>query len=134
MENVIVSSVKENNGWLNVTDNNNREIGIKIESNPKISALLKAAKAGDTVSMDIGSKNGKHYGFDIKDKKPFGGGNKWEPKNQEVITALSCISSASTLYSLKKDSTSEQVLAAAEQFYQFAMSKNITKPTEAPKS
>lgn len=60
------------------------------------------------------------------------GGNRYEPKNQEVITALSCLSSASTLYSLQKDSTPEKVIAAAEQFYAFAMGKS--KIVETPKS
>ncbi len=60
------------------------------------------------------------------------GGAKYEPKNQEVITALSCLSSASTLYSLQKAVTVEQVIATADAFYVFAMGKS--KVTETPKA
>jgi len=57
-----------------------------------------------------------------------GGGNSFQGKPQEVITALSCLSSAATLYSLQKAVTVEQVIATADAFYTFAMSKVPVEP------
>lgn len=59
------------------------------------------------------------------EKKSFGGGGfKSEPKNQEVITALSCASTATNFYSERGQATEEQVLKFADRLYEWTMSKS----------
>jgi len=51
------------------------------------------------------------------------GGAKYEPKNQEVITGLSCASTAANFYQ-QRQGTEEQVVAFAEKLFNWAMSKS----------
>jgi hypothetical protein len=66
--------------------------------------------------------NGQYTNYSIKpvdDKAGF----KKENKDQGVITALSCISSAVNLHARTSTSTAEDVLADADKFFKYAMSK-----------
>lgn len=97
-------------------------------------------KIGDTVTFTV-TKNGNFPDKikPVQTKGNFGGGNggggNWNSnKDQGAITALSCISSACTLYSLQKGFTPEQVLEAAEKFFVYATSKSTVKPEETSKA
>jgi len=62
------------------------------------------------------------------EKKAFGGGfsgggAKYEPKQQEIITALSCASTAANFYQQRQGSE-ELALKFAEELYQWASSKS----------
>ena len=118
-EKVTVKSVKTNEKWINIITSDAREIGIKRESNPKLSAL--EIKEGSEVEMDISTyeKDGvtKLFGNDPKDPKTAQGGNGGKgfapakPKTHEVALQASC-----QLYSLSKDIPVEKVLETASKF------------------
>jgi hypothetical protein len=66
---------------------------------------------------------GNYTNTSIKPVEPQAGGFKKDNKDQGIITALSCISSACQLHQRVVHSTAEDVIKDAEKFYQFAMSK-----------
>jgi hypothetical protein len=70
--------------------------------------------------------NGQYTNVVIKPVQAAGSGGfkKSEPKDQGIITALSCLSSASNLYTQTMGNSPDNVIKAAEIFYQWAISKS----------
>lgn len=66
---------------------------------------------------------GNFTNFKVVEEKPVFGGGKVEPKQQGVITYLSCASTAANFYAQRSNGSEEQVLAFAEKLFNAAMSK-----------
>lgn len=84
-------------------------------------------KVGETATFDVEVRqNGPHTNYKIKPKSdsPF---KKGEPKDQGLITALSCISSAVQLHHRFAPNSAESVIETANKFFEFAMSKSSLK-------
>lgn len=124
-EKVKIKKLTDSNDWFNLVDENGREIGVNKGKAPAISKLLSSAKEGDVIEMNVTPKNGKHYGWDIKetDKK------KGAPRDIGRETMLDCIGHSCNFYSLKKESTEDQVIAFANKLFDEAMKKS-TLPKE----
>lgn len=67
--------------------------------------------------------NGQYKNYSIKPVQAQFGGKPKENKDQGVITALSCISSAVNLHARTPSSSAEDVMRDAEKFYNYAISK-----------
>lgn len=59
----------------------------------------------------------------VEDKPAFGGVAKVDPKQQGVITFLSCASTACNFYAQRSNGSEEQVIAFAEKLFNAAMAK-----------
>lgn len=84
-------------------------------------------KVGEIATFDVEVRqNGPHTNYKIKPKQdnPF---KKSEPKDQGLITALSCISSAVQLHHRHSPNSAEGVIETANKFFEFAMSKSSLK-------
>lgn len=83
-------------------------------------------KVGETATFDCDIKvNGQYTNYKIKPKQdPF---KKGEPKDQGIITYLSCLSSAANYFTNTKPSTWEDVMSAANKAYNEAMNKSTLK-------
>lgn len=100
-----------------------------------LSATCDKFTAGQEATFEtekkVNTHNGKEYtNYKIKPvqaKPTFMGAavsaKKYEPKNQEVITALSCASTSANFYQ-QRQATEEQVIILAEKLYSWAMSKS----------
>lgn len=69
---------------------------------------------------------GNFTNFKLLEEKPaFGGGAKVDPKQQGVITFLSCASTAANFYAQRSNGSEEQVIAFAEKLFNAAMAKKV---------
>jgi hypothetical protein len=84
-------------------------------------------KAGEVATFDCDIKtNGAHTNYKIKPKQEQGAGGfkKADPKDQGIITYLSCLSSAANYFSNTKPSDWSDVMKAAEQAFNEAFKKS----------
>lgn len=83
-------------------------------------------KVGEVSDYDIEERvNGNFKNYTIKPVQQNGAGG-FKPKDnkdQGIITALSCISSAVNLHARTSTSSAEDVMRDAEKFFNYAMSK-----------
>lgn len=91
-------------------------------------AFVPGQEATFTTEVKVNGNYTNHKIVPVKaEKKSFGGGfggSKFEPRNQEVISGLSAVSTATNFYAQRGQATEEQVLTFAEKIYQWAMSKS----------
>ena len=66
---------------------------------------------------------GNFTNFKIVEENPFFRGSKVEPKQQGVITYLSCASTAANFYAQRSNGSEEAILAFAEKLFNAAMAK-----------
>lgn len=66
---------------------------------------------------------GNFTNFKIVEEKPVFGGGKVDPKQQGVITYLSCASTAANFYAQRSNGSEEAILAFAEKLFNAAMAK-----------
>lgn len=123
-EKIIIASIKENGDWINVTTNEDKQIGINKTKNPVITGKLSSAKPGDEVVLSLWEKGDKIYGFDPKGAGGAKGGGKSLDKSFEG--ALAAAQAAATAISLKKDSTLEDFNHWFEAIHKKIMEK-VTK-------
>lgn len=70
-------------------------------------------------------QKGNFLNFKIVEEKPAFGGSKVEPKQQGIITYLSCASTAANFYAQRSNGSEEQVLAFAEKLFNAAIAKKM---------
>jgi hypothetical protein len=97
-----------------------------------LTATCEKFVAGQEATFDVEKRvNGQYTNYKIKpiqvQKPAFAGAapfaKKYESKNQEVITALSCASTSANFYQ-QRQATEEQVIVLADKLYNWAMSKS----------
>lgn len=128
-----IISVQENQRQFEYQGTKYFEHWIKYEGSDNIHTYASKAekcekfKVGETATFDVEVRqNGPHTNYKIKPKteNPF---KRSEPKDQGLITALSCISSAVQLHHRFAPTSAEEVISTATKFYEFAMSKSTLK-------
>lgn len=121
---IIIAEIGFNKGWYNIKTNNNEELSVCTTDgkNPKLAAILKDSKEGSEVEMEVVEKNGKKYGWDVKENKGF------KAKDKSFEAAGSAGIAAASLLSLKKDVTIEEYDKWFHHIHALIMDK-ATKPT-----
>lgn len=122
---IIIQTIKDSDKFYNIIDNNNVEWGIGKDKNPVLAGIIAKSKQGDQITGNPWNKDGKNYLFDPKDGGK-GGGKSFAPKDKSFESGIAAITAAAQMYSLDKDKDAAKVVATAETFHQFLMSK-ITK-------
>lgn len=134
-EKVEIISTAINGDWCNAKLIDGSEISINIKSNPN---LAKHLANGDIplspIEMNVVVKNGKKYGWDIKEQKSNGGGNKWQPSpeqiaakqqaedlKQRMIIAQSSLSASVQFYQQRGQVDIKTVKETAKEFYNFVL-------------
>lgn len=121
----ITEKPTDNKGWYNI-HHNGKDIGINVSSNPKIVAAINSGQLN--VEMNVVEKNGKWYGWDVKEQKQGGGFQKKDPEaealKQRMIIAQSSVSSAVQYYQQRQPNSSEDIFILADKIYNWVIEKS----------
>lgn len=88
---------------------------------------FKVGEVADYMIEETIKGNYKNYKITVVHQNGPGGFKPKENKDQGIITALSCISSAVKFHENDAHATHENVLESAETFFNYAMSKSTLK-------
>src|SRR4051812_4331409 len=128
----VTGDVTAKNGWYNLTDDKGRQISVstaeKGTSNPinqKLVEVLKNAKDGDIIEMDVREWQGKYYGNEVKagGGNGGGGGKGFAPKDKSFDAAIAAANAAGGMLSLTKEATTDQFDKLFEHIHTKIMSK-----------
>jgi len=129
-----IASIAEKNGWFNIKTVEGQEVSVNAESNPVSTAKLKTQPI--TIELNLVEKNGKNFGWDVKDNpKPQGAFAKLTPEQlkakqdredstQRMIVAQNSISNASNFYAQRQNGDILSILKMAEDMYNWVISKS----------
>lgn len=125
-----IKEIKNNKGWYNITTVEGQQIAVNTASNPQLTLALE--KQPITLDLNLVEKNGKFFGWDIKDSpKPQGGFHKLTPEQakakqdredhtQRMIVAQNCVGNAVQFYQ-QRTAGIEDVKSMAKDLYNFVI-------------
>jgi len=130
-----ITSVQENQGNWNYNGTTHFKHFIKFEGSDTVwtydskSDKCEKFKVGETATFEIKTQqNGQYTNYKIKPVSQQNGQFAKGNKDQGVITALSCLSSACNLHQQSSAILDpNSVLTTAEKFYQWATQKSTLK-------
>lgn len=135
---VILADIKVNGDWINLKDNNNREISVSTKDrktgnpiNQKLKATLLNAKSGDEVEMDVREWKDKdnvtkYFGNEAKDG---GSGKKFTPKDKSFEAAQTAALACATLYANKTAEEQKNFPKTFENIHKMIMDKATKSET-----
>lgn len=136
IEKVILAEIKINGDWINIKDNNNREISVGLKDktsgspvNQKLKEALSNAKAGDSIEMEVRewkkSETETKY-FGNEPKAGGGGGKGFAPKDKSFEAGQTAMLATATLYQHKTAEELKNLHITFEKLHALLMTK-ITK-------
>lgn len=132
---VIIATVKVNGDWINLTDNNGKEISVstkdKKTSNPvnqKLKAILTSPsfKEGTEVEMDVKEWQGKFFGNESRDFKA----KSFTPKDKSFEAAQTAAMACATLFATKTAEEIKTLPKVFETIHALIMTKVTAAPVE----
>lgn len=131
MSRIIIAEIKSSGDWINITTNEDKEIGIFVGKgkdgkmcNPNMKIELSSKKAGDEVEMDVkaGKDGDKLFGWEVRSGSNTTG-KTFPPKNWEREAAYYSAQATSSLLSLQKEVTYDKWEEMANKIQKWIMSQ-----------
>lgn len=113
---IVVKSTKQQGDWVNVTTSKGKVIAFTKSKNPLLAKQFETDQTDKSVTLMVNVSGDKLYGGDVKADGP-----KFAPK--PVNLPLETLKASCQLHGLRKDSTTEQVIADAEIFLNWLKTK-----------
>ena len=137
---VKIKEVKTSNGWANIMTIEGQEISIKLDSNPKLQALINSNAT--ELFGNVVEKNGKTFMWDASENKsPFAkktpeeieAKQKREDLTQRMIIAQNSMTNATNYYAQRTTGSYNDIEAMASRMFEWVINKSNGVETKQTK-